>query len=1004
MTSDAFKIAYKALNPEQRKAVDTIEGPVMVIAGPGTGKTSILTLRIANILDKTDTSPDSILALTFTESGVHSMRQKLVSIIGAAAYRVNIFTFHGFANSIIEQYPEYVPRIIGGALAPEVEQFKILETIFESNSFSVIKPFGNIFFYVRPALSAIRSLKRENVDPKNFLKAIKAEEKTLMGIDDLYHEKGKYKGEMKGVYKTALKKIEKNKELVKVYELYEKALASARLFDYEDMIVETIAALRKNNDLLLMLQEEYQYVLADEHQDANNAQNAILELISGFHENPNLFIVGDEKQAIYRFQGASLENFLYFKRKFPEATLITLTNNYRSTQTILDAAHTLITNNNADENAPRVPLVAAKKMEHEENPVPFTIFEFENGDQETRFLSEDIASRIKSGTEPRSIAVLFRDNADAIPLIRSFERSSIPFAIFSDDDILRDAHIAKLMTLLRAINTFGADELVAKLLFVDVFGLSPLDAFRILSYRTKHKKNLFDILRNRDELTDAGVTDIAKAKDFFEQLQQFAKIAKNKPLLTSIETIIRDSLFIPYLLSLPESLSAIEKLDTLMNAVKSMVETKKDSRLSDFIDHIDTLEVHGAKLARSKRQTFENRISLMTAHRSKGLEFDVVYITGITDGKWGNKRTVEHFALPIQGKTALSSEEDEDERRLFFVAVTRARKEVIGTYAKSDAAGKQKIRSQFLEEIVSHLDHKHHIFEEAPHTILTEPLPHGPDIKSVEYLQKLFLEQGLNVSALNNYLVCPWQYFFQNLIRIPHAPEKHQMYGIAVHSALKEEIDRVRKGENPDKERFLESFRRNLKRQPLSQDEYDESCAKGEKSLSGYFDEHKEEWNGESIPELSIAGVHLKMPNEETLLLRGQIDRLDIEGSEARVVDYKTGAVKSRKEILGETKSSEGAIKRQLDFYRLLLDLYEDGRYRMTQGKIDFIEPTKEGNYKSELFEITNEDRKNIESLVLEKAMEIYTVSFWNITCEDPKCEFCQLRKAMGSEKVISKE
>lgn len=181
MTSDAFKTAYNGLNPEQRKAVDTIEGPVMVIAGPGTGKTSILTLRIANILDKTDTSPDSILALTFTESGVHSMRQKLVSIIGAAAYRVNIFTFHGFANSIIEQYPEYVPRIIGGALAPEVEQFKILENIFETNSFDVIKPFGNIYFYVRPALSAIRSLKRENIDPKSFLVAVKQEEKTLMG-------------------------------------------------------------------------------------------------------------------------------------------------------------------------------------------------------------------------------------------------------------------------------------------------------------------------------------------------------------------------------------------------------------------------------------------------------------------------------------------------------------------------------------------------------------------------------------------------------------------------------------------------------------------------------------------------------------------------------------------------------------------------------------------------------------------------------------------------------
>lgn len=991
MTSDAFKKAYQNLNSEQKKAVETIDGPVMVIAGPGTGKTSILTLRIANIIAKTDTSPDSILALTFTESGVYSMRQKLVGIIGPAGYRVNIYTFHGFANSIIESYPEYFPRIVGGSHTAEVEQLKILETIFEGNSFDVIKPFGKIFHYVRPALMAIKSLKRENIDPKDFKKLVDKELKTLMSMDDLHHDKGKYKGEMKGTYKTALKKIEKNKELALIFELYEKALADLHLYDFEDMIVETIKALKDNADLLLILQEEYQYVLADEHQDANNAQNAILELISGFHENPNLFIVGDEKQAIYRFQGASLENFLYFKRKYPEATMITLKDNYRSTQKILDSAHTLISNNSIGDESLRAELSAKGQGSGEE----MQLLGFQNPDEEMRFVTEDIEKRIKDGQEPRSIAVLYRDNVDALALVRYLERTDIPFAIFSDDDILQDPHISKLMLLVQSVSSFGEEEPVSKLMFTDVFGLAPLDSYRILAYRTSKKINLFDILQSSEHLERAGVSEIVKAKDFYLRLEYFAKLAKNKPLLIALETMIRDSFFIPYLLSLDESLSALEKLDSLLTSVKTLVEAKKDARIDDFMDFINTLETHGGKLVRSRRQTFENRVSLMTAHRSKGLEFDTVYVVGVTDGKWGNKRSIDLFSLPIEGKTVLAEDGDEDERRLFYVAITRARKEVIATYAQSDASGKQKIRSQFVEEIIEHTNPREYKFKTVEHPVLKNPKPHGPDMKDADYLRKLFLEQGFNVTALNNYLACPWQYFFENLIRIPHSPQKHQMFGIAVHSALKEHIEKIRKGEKPNKKFLCDAFVRNLSRQPISSEEFEESKKKGLKSLDGYFDEHKNDWDIEMIPELSIAGVTIPLSNGENILLRGQIDRLDVDGSTVTVVDYKTGAVKSRKEILGETKNSSGSIKRQLDFYRLLLDLYNDGKYRMEAGKIEFVEPNPSGQYKTETFEMSDEDRKNIETLVQDTALEIYNVSYWDKFCDDPKCQYCSLRRSM---------
>ena len=332
-----------------------------MVAGPGTGKTQILTLRIANILRKTDTSANSILALTFTESGVYSMRKRLVEMIGSDGYRVNIYTFHGFCNEVIKKHPDEFPRIIGATNIIEVDKVLLLkDIILHTKGIDTLRPFGDNFFYVKHVRGHISDLKRENITPKDFKKLIQKQEKDFKFLDDLYHEKGKYKGEMKGKYKDLEKKIKKNKELLLVYEAYEKKLEKQRHYDFEDMILEVIRALRKNKDLLLKLQEEFQYLLADEHQDANNAQNELLELLASFHDEPNIFVVGDEKQAIFRFQGASLENFLYFRRFYPNAALIQLKENYRSTQDILDSAHSLISQG-GDRGGLRIPLISKRR-------------------------------------------------------------------------------------------------------------------------------------------------------------------------------------------------------------------------------------------------------------------------------------------------------------------------------------------------------------------------------------------------------------------------------------------------------------------------------------------------------------------------------------------------------------------------------------------------------------------------------------------------------------------
>ena len=325
----------------------------------------------------------------------------------------------------------------------DLEGLRIVEEIVEKGDFEFIRPKNDPTYYVLKIISAIDELKRDNIDPEKFISRIDEQEKNIKANDDLYHVKGKYAGQMKGEYKGELEKIEKNRELSKVYKEYEKALEKSRLYDYGDMIMEVVRMLEKDNDLLLRIQEECHYILADEHQDANDAQNRLLELVSSFHENPNLFIVGDEKQAIFRFQGASLANFLYFKKKFPQALLVTLKENYRSTQTILDAAHSLIENNKVEDTL-RVKLSANSKNESKK----ISVLAISDKSAEARFVATEIKKLVSKGQNPEEIAVLVRNNRDAEIFERALVAENISVAKSTTADALDNPYIESFLSFI----------------------------------------------------------------------------------------------------------------------------------------------------------------------------------------------------------------------------------------------------------------------------------------------------------------------------------------------------------------------------------------------------------------------------------------------------------------------------------------------------------------------------------------------------------------------------
>jgi DNA helicase-2/ATP-dependent DNA helicase PcrA len=989
------------LNPAQKRAVDAIEGPVMVVAGPGTGKTQILTLRIANILLQTDTAPENILALTFTESGAYSMRKRLAEIIGTAAYKVRIGTFHGFCNEVIQKYPEEFPRIIGGRNASEVDQIKIIEEILERGEFDKLRPYGDILYYVRPILGSIRTLKREGVLPEEFAGVLSRQKKEFENIPDLYHEKGAHAGKMKGKYIEIQKQLEKNRELALAYEAYQEKLAEKKFYDYEDMIMEVVRTLREKADFRLILQEEYQYILADEHQDTNTAQNKILELLSGFHEQPNLFVVGDEKQAIFRFQGATLDNFLYFKKIYPGAILISLEENYRSTQAILDGAGSVIENNAVKAEGLRKRLLSQKQMGEK-----IKVYTFSKSQFEYLFLCEDIERKISKGVPAREIAVLYRDNKDVFPIARYFEKTGIPFVIESDRDALSDENIAKLILLLRAIGNIGDNDLLAQMLYIDFLNIEPLDIYKALSWSGKEKMKLCDTMRSREHLLSAGVGESERFIAVYKKLSSWSTVAKNKSLLEFFEIVVRESGLLEHLLSAGDAFGNMETLHAFFEEMKTLSENHKEYALSDFLKYLDILRDYNV-LVKTRRSIQKNGIRLMTAHKSKGLEFDFVYIAGAYDTHFGNRRS--HDALKISLKEIGSIEAgNEDERRLFFVAMTRAREEVVISSSEEGADGRSRMPSQFIGEIREGLSEKIDVSEMEARFLTKEEFAKefksapkktdGSDVKDKEFLNALFLDQGLSVTALNNYLRCPWEYFYNNLLRIPKPYTKHQMYGIAVHGALKEFFDTLRE-EEKGKDFLLSRFEYHLLREPFRPAEYDESLEKGRKALGGWHDAYAGTWEKNILNEYRVSGVSLETKHEgETahILLKGNLDKVEIlSDGRVNVVDYKTAKPRSRNDIEGKTKSSEGDYKRQLVFYKLLLDRFERGKFNMQTGEIDFIEPNDRGQYKKEKFEILSEEVGELEKIILRVAEEILSLSFWNARCGEPKCESCALRSMM---------
>lgn len=950
-----FEEQYQQLNPQQRKAVDTIDGPVFVMAGPGTGKTQILTLRIAQILNQgSGIEPENILALTFTNAAAYNMRERLSKIIGAQnAHRVYISTFHSFAEDMIKRYDEYFPRFHDARLVSNVEQIEVIQHIADEHGGEHFSVFKRREGTLNSIVSALGKIKSEGLDADAFRAQVQKQFDEEMASDDIVYKRayGEYKkGDVKPSEVARItKKRDKNLALADIYEAYEQTLREKKLYDYSDLIFSVVTEL--NNDSLFQteLQEQFQYILVDEHQDTNDGQNAILHALINnpvWEGKPNIFVVGDAKQSIFRFAGASEKSFVELFSTLKDVTTIELESNYRSHQTVLDHAHTLISKGSFHKNEQNLSAFFERQGDIEYR-------EFHNYKTEVLFVAQDIKKRIDAGESPKEIAVLFRNNRDVSELRTLFDVYGVKYQDATKKNLLEDPDMLKLFLLLRSVYDSSNDEVIAKTLFIDFLSFNVIGIQKVLkAYRNKRDKSLslFEMISDESELKQLKLSEEEQEKyrTFTQMIVQQKSKSENTRFHQFFSDFIRESGFLKAQLSRPDSAHALAKIETLFDEVRKESKARDSFEVGEFIHYLDTLKQHNITM--NIHSPMIDGVQLMTFHGSKGLEFDTVYIIKSLKKRAGSNE----ISLPFG---EFSSGHLEDERRLMYVALTRAKKNCfISSYVYNEE-GKEQSRSLHIDEIdnLPHIDmsqweqeHSHSFAD-----FFGESNKHVQSLVDPEYMRERFLASKLSVSALNNYIKSPLLYFFRNLVLLPQAKSPFLDFGNLIHGTLEHYFNQVKeKAEVLDIEAFKQSFQHTLSSNP----DYHTYEERGWETLKSYYEANAHRFEIPLENEFRVPAVSYDAEDDVSIILTGVIDKVTRnDDGTITVWDYKTGKAYSDMD-----KARQQSLKRQATFYKLLLQNSFSGKYNFHHVVFDFIEPNKHGEYETQAFEILPGD---IESL-----------------------------------------
>lgn len=1013
-TSVAFQKAYRLLNPDQKRAVDEIEGPVMVIAGPGTGKTQVLTTRIANILQKTDTNPRNILALTYTESAATNMRDRLVKMIGKEGHYVQIATFHAFCSEVISEHGEYFAVSSDARPLSDLERFEFFSQIIEKLELQILKPINDPFHHLKSIAGRIYELKRENISIKQ--------------LQELTQNEAERLEEKMGVvaHRELEKKIKRNQDLALIYAEYQKTLVEKKRYDFEDMIGFVVAAFQNHKDLLLEYQENLLYFLVDEYQDTNSAQNQVIDLLASYwSDKPNLFVVGDPNQSIYRFQGASVENALAFIDKYPLAQVITLTTGYRCPQPIYDLAHQLIKQNNLTKaaeitpnlNPTRLKVLAElnKKLRGPDtNQFVVDLTVAPSRTAEIIKIAETIKGLVTTGVNLSEIAILFHDNIDAELIKEILYRWNLTFAVQSSSDVLKCEEIRQLLALFRLINDLNQDDRQLDVFTVLAYRWLKIDKLKLMKLAKIANLHRLSLLECLDQgylqvATDCekyflNETDFTELTNILDLLRTFKSEDANLTFTSWFELVINQSGFLNYIKTLPNHLEIIVYLKSLFDQIKNLNQVNHELKLDGFLKALALMEAYHLTIKSENIKLTGDAIHLSTVHKAKGQEWNQVFVVGLEDKKWGNQRERNQIELPagvIKNTNLEKKDRDEDDRRLFYVALTRARHHLYLSTAKSYVSGNQE-KSRLQSIFLSEIENPQLINSQPPLEIADELLaklvetPSAPvthQAAVTEFFTEVVKNYQLTVSDLKIYLRNPKEFVEKVLLRLPSAKAPFFAYGTAVHGALEFLYSRqMQLGKFPEFAELADSYRFHLEKEILTTTEFSRRLKLGLETLKTYYEANRNRPFTIFGLEKKLGGFNSPIVIADNICLAGRIDRLDWTNQNTRqikVIDYKTGKQKSVNEIEGKVglkdysaremtlpESIRGHYKRQLLFYKLLIENDRSLNMKVTHGVFEFVEPKENGKLVNRVFELDDQDVEALKTLIVEVMTEIRQLKF----------------------------
>jgi DNA helicase-2/ATP-dependent DNA helicase PcrA len=1020
-----FTEEYNRLNEQQRIAVDKIEGPVMVIAGPGTGKTQILSARIGKILlSDAQIEPQNILCLTYTDAGVVAMRRRLTQFIGADAYKVGIYTFHAFCNDVIQDNLSLFEKTSLDPIS-DLERIELMKELIDGfNKDHPLKRFrGDVYFEINSLHSLFSLMKKEGWAP-DFV-CTKIDEY----INDLPHRdeyickratKEFKKGDVRwDKIEEQKEKMEKLRAACKEFTRFQQLMRSRSRYDFDDMINWVIEAFEKNEAMLRSYQEQFQYILVDEYQDTSGSQNKIVQLLISYWDKPNVFVVGDDDQSIYRFQGANVENMLAFADGYQKDLLtIVLVNNYRSVQPILDVSKTLINKN--EERLVKQIEGLSKELKASNNGIEHMnylplIQEYEIQRDEMINITLQIEKLIWQGIPGNTIGIIYRENKYGDELANYLRLKGIPYYSKRSLNILDQPFIQQLLLVLNYIFAehdipYSGGELLFEILHFEWLDIPPVEIAKasMQVFELKYKGSNTSLrqwlseqaTRQPADLFDTGLHK--KLKEASLLLEDLIRAVSNQTLQGLLEKIIREAGFLSFMMHHPEKSWLMQLLTGFYDHVKEETRRHPLLTLQEFMNRIDLMRKEGLVLPLVQVAGNEKGVNLMTAHGAKGLEFEYVFFAGNSSSCWEKKRKpFSGFSFPDTLFASQAKGNDIEElRRLFYVALTRAKKYLYISFANYTNEGKPLEPSMFIAEIqeVHHLP-REKVFIDAEvvtnfnalqFTKLIAPEVQHLDDELVDRTVNGFV---MNVSALNNYLRCPLGFYYQNIIRIPSPKNEAAEFGSAIHHALEQFFKKMKN----NKDRFalvddlLQDFTWYLKRhrESFTMEQFARRLEYGIDILTNYYNTYVSQWNKIVAIEMNVKNVQL-----DEIPLKGKIDKIEFNGKDVMVIDYKTGDPDKCTDKLSRPGSKEpngGDYWRQAVFYKIMLDLYPKD-WTVSGVEFDFVEPDKKKQYRKERISISSIDIDLVKEQIKTTWNKIQQKDFYT-GCGKEDCHWCNFVK-----------